>query len=102
MFDLRDAVCDDVNPELFFSTSKTEIAYVKRFCAACPASTACLKLAMTSEQQDYSEGSKVYRYGVFGGLTGRERTALAKAQGRDATVTELATWGATEQASFAA
>jgi len=47
----------DVDPELFFSDSKADIAFAKAICRRCPLQMACLQGAIARGEH----------YGVFGG-----------------------------------
>lgn len=75
--------CQDAPLDLFFPDSKRDSDYDKAraICAQCPAELKdrCLRLAMANER------ALCTRFGVFGGLTPRERhelaTATAKAGG---------------------
>jgi WhiB family redox-sensing transcriptional regulator len=64
------AACRDEDPERFFPTgttgpAATQISLAKRICARCPVREACLEWALAGE-----------RWGVWGGLTEAERSAL--------------------------
>lgn len=61
-----------VDPDTWWPTSEAtngpEAIKAKRYCEICPARTDCLAYALRTGQE----------WGVWGGLTGRERRALAK------------------------
>ncbi len=69
----EDAVCRDLNPELFFPIGVTgqavdQIEIAKSHCASCPAKDLCLEFAVTTNQE----------YGVWGGTTEDERRVLRR------------------------
>jgi WhiB family transcriptional regulator, redox-sensing transcriptional regulator len=68
-----DAVCRDLNPEIFFPIGVTggaidQILAAKSHCATCPAADQCLEFAVTTNQE----------YGVWGGTTEEERRVLRR------------------------
>lgn len=68
-----DALCREVDGDLFFPTEGREhLAEAKRLCAGCPVRTQCLTFAL--------EGNE--RFGVWGGLSTKERDALKVAARR--------------------
>lgn len=69
-----EAVCATTDPELFFNDSESGGSYVaaRRICAICPVRDACLDDAMAFEASNAGR-----RYGMYGGLTPRERATLA-------------------------
>ncbi|MFE4834474.1 WhiB family transcriptional regulator [Arthrobacter sp. NPDC056691] len=71
----EDALCAQVDPELFFPEKGQPSRDAKKICSTCDVREQCLQWAMTANQ----------RHGVWGGLTARERSRLA--QSRDAHVT---------------
>jgi WhiB family transcriptional regulator, redox-sensing transcriptional regulator len=62
------AACAEVDTELFFTDSATSNELAKNICAVCPVRVACLERAVANNEQ----------YGVFGGLTPKERRALGR------------------------
>jgi WhiB family transcriptional regulator, redox-sensing transcriptional regulator len=62
-----DAACADTDAELMFSTA-AEQQLIKRLCRRCPVATNCLLEALDNRIE----------YGVWGGLTERERRALLR------------------------
>jgi WhiB family redox-sensing transcriptional regulator len=79
MSDWRDdAECLDVHPESFFPNARIpyvlaeQIASAKAICARCPVAASCLEFALSTGQD----------YGIYGGLTEKERRKLARKQGR--------------------
>jgi WhiB family redox-sensing transcriptional regulator len=60
--DLTQAVCVNVDSEIFFSEDPSEIALAKSICGACPIANKCAEWA-----------TKNAEYGIFGGLTPEER-----------------------------
>ncbi|MHC5259872.1 WhiB family transcriptional regulator [Streptomyces sp. UC4497] len=64
------AACRGEDPEVMFPDSnEAGIAYAKRVCAGCPVQQQCLQDAMRIE----GARSKDMRWGIFGGLTPRQR-----------------------------
>ena len=63
-----DALCRQVDPELWFPGEGDNPRNAKRICARCPVRDACLEYALTHDE----------RFGVWGGLSGRERRALSR------------------------
>lgn len=67
--DWRDlALCAETDPDSFFPDKGESSRPAKRVCAACEVRTECLQYAL-----DHGE-----RYGVWGGLSERERRVLAR------------------------
>lgn len=69
----EDAVCRDLNPELFFPIGVTgqavdQIEIAKMYCSSCPSKDQCLEFAVTTNQE----------YGVWGGTTEDERRVLRR------------------------
>lgn len=75
---LADAACEDVAPEIFFPSSSASASFnvpeARRICRSCPVRMQCLEYALANNE----------RWGVWGGLTERERRRL-RAQRRRAT-----------------
>lgn len=61
--------CRGVDAELFFPASEEEATTAKAICTTCPVRLACLAFAV-----EHSE-----RFGVWGGLTEKERARLSPA-----------------------
>lgn len=79
---LDSAACVGVDPVVFFPVSTSDSAYedARKVCAGCPIVRECLAAAMRSET--LANGKPlVYRFGMFGGLTPRERVELAEGGG---------------------
>lgn len=72
--ELSRAVCAGVDTEIFFDGDPAAVETAKSLCSVCPARTACLEQAMRNGE----------RYGIFGGLTPAERTALRRKEVRAA------------------
>lgn len=72
--DLTDGLCRQVDAELFFPEQGGGTRDAKRVCGRCPVQQACLDDALATGE----------RFGVRGGLSERERRALAKHLGRGA------------------
>jgi WhiB family transcriptional regulator, redox-sensing transcriptional regulator len=68
--------CQTTDPEIWFSDdqegSGTHYRLAKQLCAECPVADLCLEYSLASEEQ----------FGVWGGLTPRERRAMRVARGR--------------------
>jgi WhiB family redox-sensing transcriptional regulator len=62
-----EAVCTEVDPDLFFSEGDADILKAKSICVGCPLVAACLDWAIRNEE-----------FGVFGGTTPEERAALKR------------------------
>jgi hypothetical protein len=58
------------DPDLFFSAYRADIKRAKRICLDCPALAACRERALTRPEW----------YGVWGGLSERERRLIYRAQ----------------------
>lgn len=68
------AACLNVDPEAFFPEkgfqTPAAVKVAKNICATCPARQACLDFAMESRE----------KYGIWGGMTAKERKALRAEQ----------------------
>jgi WhiB family redox-sensing transcriptional regulator len=64
-----DASCRGVDAELFFPATEDEAAAAKAICETCPVRLACLAFSIERNE----------RFGVWGGLTERERARLSPA-----------------------
>lgn len=62
------ALCAQTDPELFFPEKGGAIRAAKRICAGCPVRAECLADALAHDE----------RFGVWGGLSERERRALRR------------------------
>lgn len=62
-----DAACRGVDPEIFFPGPDDDEALPKTICAACPVQQRCLGFAVAVGE----------RFGVWGGLTDKERKQLS-------------------------
>lgn len=67
----RDGLCAQTDPEVFFPEKGRSNAAAKRVCVACPVRVACLDAALARNE----------RFGVWGGLSERERRRLQHAEG---------------------
>lgn len=63
------AACRGYDVEEFFTESKIRVREIKNVCDSCPVRRQCLDEAMRAEDTS--------RYGIYGGLTAKERTDLA-------------------------
>ena len=68
-----EALCAQTDPEAFFPDKGQSPKAAKAMCARCAVSTACLQLAIDNDEQ----------FGVWGGLTARERRDLVAGRGVD-------------------
>lgn len=62
------ALCREVDPEIWFVAKGGSARPAKRICAACPVRVACLDYALRHNEA----------FGIWGGLTEKERKALRK------------------------
>lgn len=58
-------------------TSSTWGQPARALCSMCPVRRECLEFALSNEPAG-QHGGKAWRYGIFGGLRARERTAYVK------------------------
>lgn len=63
-----DALCAQTDPEAFFPEKGGSTRDAKRVCSECPVREACLDYAMENDE----------RFGIWGGLSERERRRLRK------------------------
>lgn len=63
------ALCGQANPDAWFPEKGASPRDAKRICATCPVAADCLEYAMRNRE----------RWGVWGGLTERERRQLERA-----------------------
>jgi len=69
----RDGLCAQTDPEVFFPGKGASSAAAKRVCAGCAVRAACLAAALARGE----------RFGVWGGLSERERRALRRGSAAD-------------------
>ncbi|QGV77615.1 WhiB family transcriptional regulator [Streptomyces ficellus] len=62
------ALCAQTGPDFFFPDPGASTREAKRLCAACEGREACLEYALTHDE----------RFGVWGGLSEKERYALRR------------------------
>lgn len=67
---LEQAACRGLDPEMFYAEGAAAIAHAKSLCSMCPVSASCLEWAVRREE-----------FGVWGGTTARERSALRRERG---------------------
>jgi WhiB family transcriptional regulator, redox-sensing transcriptional regulator len=60
--------CRQVDPELFFPDKGGSTRDAKRICRSCPVRSECLEYALENDE----------RFGVWGGLSERERRGLKR------------------------
>ena len=65
----QQGACRGADAELFFPPTDEEAAVAKSYCATCPVRLACLGFAIERNE----------RFGVWGGLTEKERARLTPA-----------------------
>lgn len=65
---MTDAVCAEVDPDSFFPEKGEKSREARKLCNTCPVATECLAYALRHD----------IRYGLYGGLTARERHALRR------------------------
>lgn len=65
----RDALCAEIDPELFYPDKGGTSRPAKEVCSACSVTAECLAYALEVDD----------RYGVWGGLTVLERRRLRRA-----------------------
>ena len=81
----RDAACRNHPPDWWFPAKGRSVSAAKAVCAGCPVRDACLSWAL--DEVDVGPGdphTTSHRYGVLGGLSPAERTALARQYARQA------------------
>ncbi|GGD35368.1 hypothetical protein GCM10010915_14840 [Microbacterium faecale] len=65
-----DALCSQTDPEAFFPEKGGSTRDAKRICESCEVRSQCLEYALQNDE----------RFGIWGGLSERERRRLKKAQ----------------------
>ncbi|MEE6273495.1 WhiB family transcriptional regulator [Georgenia sp. MJ206] len=70
-----EALCAQTDPEEFFPEKGGSTRSAKAICARCPVSAECLTYALDNHE----------RFGIWGGMSERERRALIGAQDDDTT-----------------
>jgi WhiB family redox-sensing transcriptional regulator len=63
-----EGLCAQTDPDAFFPDKGGSVKPAKKVCAACPVQALCLEYALAHDE----------RYGIWGGLSERERRALKK------------------------
>ena len=69
------ALCAEIDGDLFFPERGTSSRQAKAVCAVCPSKAPCLEFALDNEETGY---------GIWGGMSGRERRAVKRQQQRRA------------------
>ncbi|MBU6144686.1 MAG: WhiB family transcriptional regulator [Acidobacteria bacterium] len=64
----RDAICSQTDPEAFFPEKGGSTRDAKRICAGCDVQQQCLEYALKNDE----------RFGIWGGLSERERRKLKR------------------------
>ncbi|MFI8826324.1 WhiB family transcriptional regulator [Streptomyces sp. NPDC053431] len=67
----EDALCAQAGPEFFFPAPGSSTREAKLLCGACEGRVACLEYALTHDE----------RFGVWGGLSEKERIKLKRRRG---------------------
>lgn len=75
-----DALCAQVDPELFFPDSGDSTNGAKQICRDCEVRNICLRYALENGEQ----------FGVWGGLSARERRKLMRGRSRRAAIGQIA------------
>ena len=70
----QQARCRGVDPEIFHPGDEDDPSAAKEICAVCPVREACLEYALTVRE----------KFGVWGGLTERERRRVLRRRRRSA------------------
>lgn len=70
---MADAVCAQADPDAWFPEPYVVPTLAKRVCSSCPVIMDCLEFALATDQ----------RFGVWGGLSEREREPLRRARRHD-------------------
>lgn len=65
---MRDALCAEVDPEAFFPDKGGSTREAKRICVSCEVREQCLEYALSRDE----------RYGIWGGLSERERRRIRR------------------------
>lgn len=65
---MEDGLCAQTDPEMFFPEKGGSTKGAKRVCASCDVREQCLAFALKNEE----------RFGIWGGLSERERRKLAR------------------------
>ncbi len=66
--------CRDADPDLFFPRTREDADHALAVCASCPVRPECLEYAFEAGE----------RFGIWGGLTDKERRKLARRLRRSA------------------
>lgn len=69
----QQALCAQIDPELFFPEQGESNAFAKAMCRRCPVTRECLLAALQGGE----------RYGIWGGMSPKERSALKRAHRGD-------------------
>lgn len=75
-----EAICAQVDLDLFFPEKGGSTRDAKEICAACPVRLKCLDYAL--EQEAHLAGSRGSIHGIWGGLSPQERMKLIRARRR--------------------
>lgn len=64
----QEALCAQTGADFFFPEPGSSVREAKRICGLCPTRSACLEFALTHDE----------RFGVWGGLSEKERLVLRR------------------------
>lgn len=64
------ANCLDINPDLMFPNTTTQLAEGKKVCAGCVVRTECLEYALVNNE----------KFGLWGGTSERERARIQRSR----------------------
>lgn len=70
------AACKDMDPAIFFPHPHQSIQPAKKVCNQCPVRIQCLNFALNHQ----------INYGVWGGISERERVRIRRRRARDRTI----------------
>ena len=64
------ALCAEIDPDIWYPEPGATVKFQKEICGKCPIASECLEFAMNTNEN----------YGIWGGLTPRERMKLRSPQ----------------------
>jgi WhiB family redox-sensing transcriptional regulator len=70
---MAEGTCAQTDPEAFFPVKGGSTREAKKVCADCPVREACLEYALERDE----------RYGIWGGMSERDRRKLKKSRKKD-------------------
>lgn len=72
---MNDALCAQVDPDLWFPEVGGPTREAKRICARCPVREQCLEYALSD---DRTSGASPFNHGIYGGLSPAERKSILR------------------------